>query len=204
MKYLKNPITIIFELAALIFAILWYLSAREYEPLIAIIVSFSALISSLSAKLFVRPKIVLYHTRGCYGQMSNAFLRDKSNLIILNEDKSSAYWNLSWCFSVEVRNNSSHTAYSVNFEYLNMPQKTDVKIENEIGAIEPINVNDKKNIGIKLTQKIVANSAEVEKYYKEGVANLMAKVKIIVKYKDEYGTPYCTEFTWNNNQNKFK
>ena len=201
-RFLKNSFLIAMEFAVLVLFILWYLQACEYEPLIGIITSSVALITSFSFKLLSKPKIELYQQRTDYGRYNQGFSANNPRIIKLGVDKPNVHWKLFWNFDIEIRNNSSQNAYSISFEYLNMPQKT--FIGNELGVIEPILAHEKKTIRIKLFQEVESNHEIADNYLKENATKLMLGVKIIVKYKDESRATYFTEFEWSTNRNKFK
>ena len=202
LRLLKNSFLITAECVILVLFTLWYLQTCDYEPLIGIISSFVALMTSCSFKLFARPKIELYQQRGDYGRSNQGFSMNNPRIITLGIDKPNVHWKLFWNFEIEIRNNSSHNVYSISFEYLNMPQKT--FIENELGVIEPILAHEKKIVRIKLFQEVEANHEVADRYLNENATKLMSEVKIIVKYKDESMSTYYTKFEWSKNQNKFK
>jgi ABC-type polysaccharide/polyol phosphate export permease len=82
MKILKNTVTILFEIIILILAVLWYKKTPEYEPLIAIIVSFIALISSFGSRLFFsRPIIELHHVKTDFGRSPKGYTTNNPPII---------------------------------------------------------------------------------------------------------------------------
>jgi len=201
-KLLKNTFFIIADFAILILFILWYITTCDYEPLIGIIATFVVLCSGISLKFLHRPRIELFQKIDGYGRNNLGISTNNPNIIRLGIDKPNIHWKLFWDFNIEMRNNSSVNAYSINFDYRNLPIKT--HIENPIGKIEPILAHDKKEIKIKLIQEVESNSTVADKYLEENSKILMNNVKIIIKYKDENRITYYTEFIWNSNTNKFK
>ena len=201
MKYLKNTITIFSEIGILILAILWYGKSSEYEPLIAIIVSSIALISSLGSRFFVRPKIELHHIKTDWGRLTKGYTANNPPIIRVGIDNPEQYWELSWNFTLEVRNNSSLDAYSIEMNYENIPEKTFIK--GEIGKIEPIKANDMRELKVKVVQNITGTHLEADEYLKTKIDELMKTARVIVKYKDESRTSYYTKYNWSADKNKF-
>ena len=142
MKILRSTITIISEIVVLTLSILWYLQTKDYEPLIAIIVASVGLISSLSSRLFVRPKLVLYKQKNNWGRRPKGYTANNPQIIRVGIDNPEQYWELAWNYQLEIRNNSSVTAYYIEIDYNNLPPKTYVK--GEIGKIEPLTPHEKE------------------------------------------------------------
>jgi hypothetical protein len=72
-----------------------------------------------------------------------------------------------------------------------------------MSAIEPILAHEKRTNKFTVAQRKDCSHEEADKYLKENVSKLMAEVKIIVTYKDEFDSTYYTEFEWNTNKNTF-
>ena len=201
MKILKNTITILSETIILILAILWYKKTLEYEPLIAIIVSSIALISSFGTRLFSRPKIELHHIKTDWGRLTKGYTANNPPIIRVGIDNPEQYWELFWNYILEVRNNSSLDAYSIEMDYKNIPEKT--FIHGKIGKIEPIKANDKRELKVKVVQNITGTHLEADKYLKDKIDELMKSAIVNVKYKDESRTSYYTKYYWLADKNKF-
>lgn len=201
MKILKNTITILFETTILILAVLWYRKTSEYEPLIAIIVSSIALLSSLGSRFLLRPKIELHHIKIDWGRSTKGYIANNPPIIGVGIDNPEQYWELSWNFILEVRNNSSLDAYSIEMNYDNIPEKTFIR--GEIGKIEPIKANEMRELKVKIIQNITGTHIEADQYLKTQIDKLMEKAKVIVKYKDESRTSYYTKYNWSADKNSF-
>jgi hypothetical protein len=199
-KLLKNPFSILTEIVTLVLAVLWYKHTCGYEPLIAMISSLAALITSISLIYCSRPKIELFAKRMDYGRNNQGFSSNNPPIITAGAKDVNIHWKLFWHYTIEIRNNSSQNAYSISFEYLNMPKN--VRIDNQIGEREPILANEMKTINLKLIETIESTIAQAEKRLKEDDKNLLPDATIILKYKDESGSIYGTKFTWANNSNK--
>jgi hypothetical protein len=202
MKILKNSITILSEIIVLILAVLWYKVTRDYEPLITIIVSAVALITSLFSKFIVRPKIILHIQKTDWGRSPRGFTSNNPPIINIGIDHPEQYYELSWNYLLEIRNNSSQDAYSIEIENKNIPEKTFIK--GEFGKIEPLLANDKKEFRIKIIQNVTGTHIQADAYLISNIKELMKEVKILVKYKDESGTNFYTEFDWMTDTNKLK
>jgi len=207
MKILKNILTIFVEISILILGLIWYLRTKEEEPIIVMIGSSGFLTASIITKLFdktekPRPRVVFHRKnnfsmRGPLGYTSN-----NPRVIRVGIDKVEQYWYLDWSYILEVRNNSSITAYNYKIEYKNKPDNTELK--SEIGKIQPIKTDDKFEFTFKLTQNIVGNHLDADKYLKENANILLKDMKIISIYSDEFGKSYKTEYDWINDKNIFK
>lgn len=201
MKILKNTITILSEVTILILSVLWYGGTSEYEPLIAIIVSSIALLSSLGSRFLYRPKVELHHIKTNWGRKTKGYTANNPPVIRVGIDNPEQYWELSWNFNLEVRNNSSLDAYSIKMNYENIPKKT--FISGEIGKIEPIKANEMRELKVKIIQNITGTHIEADQYLKTHIDKLMEKAKVIVKYKDENRTSYYTKYNWLAEKNRF-
>lgn len=202
MKIIKNTITIISEIVVLILSVFWYKSTLDYEPLIALIVSSVGLLTSLISKFVFRPKIELHHKRTDYGRLTKGATSNNPQIITLGVDEINIYWELFWNFSLEIRNNSSIDAYSIEIRYQNIPNKT--IIQGEIGKIEPLLANSHRKFKVKVIQNVSGNHAQADEYLKTNIKELMKDAKITLKYKDESGTNFYTEYIWSTNTNRLK
>lgn len=200
MKILRSTITILSELVVLILSILWYFQTKDYEPLIAIIIATVALISSLLTRLFVRPKLVLHKQKNHWGRSPKGYTANNPQIIRVGIDNPEQYWELDWNYQLEIRNNSSVTAYYIEIDYINLPHKT--YVEGEIGKIEPLKPHEKKIFKIKLIQNITGTHMEADNYLKTNEDILTKYLIIRLKYKDESGTPYYTTYNWVKDENK--
>lgn len=207
MKVLKNIITIIAEILILIVGLIWYLRTKDEEPVIVIISSSTFLMASILTKLYdksekIRPKVVFhrkdnFNMRGPMGYTAN-----NPKVIRVGIDNTEQYWDLEWSYIIEVRNNSSVTAYNYQVEYMNKPKNTVLK--GEIGKIQPIHPNDKFEFTLKLNQDIVGTHIDADKYLNENADKLLKDMKIISRYSDEFGESYTTEYNWLTDHNEFK
>lgn len=202
MKFIRSTITIISELIILVLAILWYIKTHEYEPLIAIIVSTVGLITSSISKFVIRPKIELQHKKTDWGRNTRGYTANNPPIIRVGIDHPNQYWELFWNFVLEIRNNSSLNAYSIEIEYLNIPEKT--IIHGNFGKIEPLLANEKREFRIKVVQNITGTHIDADKYLKDKILEIMGNTQILVKYKDESGITFYTEYNWSENSNKLK
>lgn len=200
MKILRSTITIISEIVVLTLSILWYLQTKDYEPLIAIIVTSVGLILSLLSRLFVRPKLVLHKQNNIWGRSPKGYTANNPQIIRVGIDNPEQYWQLDWNYHLEIRNNSSVTAYYIEIDYKNLPPKTYVK--GEIGKIEPLTPHEKRVFEIKLIQNITGTHIEADNYLKTNADILTEKLIIKLKYKDESGLSYFTIYNWVKDENK--
>lgn len=200
MKILRSTITIISEIVVLTLSILWYLQTKDYEPLIAIIVTSVGLILSLLSRLFVRPKLVLHKQKNIWGRSPKGYTANNPQIIRVGIDNPEQYWQLDWNYHLEIRNNSSVTAYYIEIDYQNLPPKTYVK--GEIGKIEPLTPHEKRVFEIKLIQNITGTHIEADNYLKTNADILTEKLIIKLKYKDESGLSYFTIYNWVKDENK--
>lgn len=207
MKILKNVVTIVVEVAIFFLGLIWYLRTKEEEPLIVMIGSGGFLIASVLTKIFdktekPRPKIVFHRKKNISGRGPlGYYTANNPRVIRVGIDKVEQYWYLDWTYTLEIRNNSSVTAYSNIIEYENKPANTE--LEGEIGKIQPIKPDDKFEFTFKLTQNVVGNHLDADKYLEENADILLKDMKIISKYQDEFGKSFKTEYDWINDNNKF-
>lgn len=199
-KILRNTITILSEIVVLTLSIFWYLQTKDYEPIIAIIVASVGLISSLLSRLFVRPKLVLHKQKNNWGRSPKGYTANNPQIIRVGIDNPEQYWELDWNYQLEIRNNSSETAYYIEIDYNNLPPKTYVK--GQIGKIEPLTPHEKRIFEIKLIQNITGTHIEADNYLKTNADILTEKLIIKLKYKDESGTSYYTIYNWVKDENK--
>ena len=200
MKILQNTITILSEIVVLTLSIFWYLKTKDYEPIIAIIVASVGLISSLLSRLFVRPKLVLHKKKNNWGRSPKGYTSNNPQIIRVGIDNPEQYWELDWNYQLEIRNNSSETAYYIEIDYDNLPPKTYVK--GQIGKIEPLTPHEKRIFEIKLIQNITGTHIESDNYLKTNTDILTEKLIIKLKYKGESGTSYYTIYNWVKDENK--
>lgn len=188
-------------MVCLILFVLWYLQKREIEPLIGIITSGGFLLVSIITKLSRRPKIVLHYNKIIWGRGPKGYTKNNPPIIRVGIDKPDIYWELQWNYELEIRNNSSITAYNLEIEYINLPPKT--LIEGKIGKIEPIMPNDIKKFKIKLIQNITGTSVDADEYLNKNAITLTANFVIKIKYQDESGFTFKTKYHWALDKNEF-
>ena len=199
-KILRNTITILSEIVILTLSIFWYLQTKDFEPIITIIVAIVGLISSLLSRLFVRPKLVLHKQNNNWGRSPKGYTVNNPQIIRVGIDNPEQYWELDWNYQLEIRNNSSETAYYIEINYINLPPKTYVK--GQIGKIEPLTPHEKRIFEIKLIQNITGTHIEADNYLEINADILTEKLIIKIKYKDESGTSYYTFYNWVKDDNK--
>lgn len=207
MKFLKNVVTIVIEILIFSLALLWYIRTKEEEPLIVMIGSVGFLTVSVLTKILhktekPRPKVVFHRKKNFSMRGPLGYTSNNPRVIRVGIDKTEQYWYLDWTYTLEIRNNSSVTAYNYVIEYKNKPDNTEVK--GEIGKIQPIKPDDKFEVTFKLRQNVVGNHLDADKYLKENADILLKDMKIISKYQDEFGKSFITEYDWINDHNKFK
>lgn len=207
MKILKNIVTIVIEITILILGLIWYLRTKEEEPLIVMMGSCGFLFVSILTKIFdkkekPRPRVVFHRKKNFSMRGPLGYTSNNPKVIRVGIDKVDQYWYLDWSYTLEVRNNSSVTAYNYQIEYENKPDNTELK--SEIGKIQPIKPDDKFEFTFKLTQNVVGNHMNADKYLKENADILLKDMKIISKYSNEFGKLYKTEYDWINDNNIFK
>jgi hypothetical protein len=207
MKILKNIITIIAEIIILILAAIWFLRTKEEEPLIVMIGSGVFLIVSVLSKIFdksqePRPKVVFHKKKDFTMRSPLGYAPNNPEGIQAGIETPKKYWELSWSYTIEVRNNSSVTAYNNEIEYKNKPNRTELL--GGIGKIQPIKPEDKFEFTFKLTQNVFETHIDADKYLKENAEKLLKDMKIIAKYSDEFGKNFTTEYNWITDNNEFK
>lgn len=201
MKFLTKTITIFIEAGILVLSIVWYIKTKELEPLIAIWSSVGVLILSILAKFTIRPRIVLHHNQTSLGRSPRGYTKNNPPIIMVGIDNPEQYWELYWNYNLELRNNSSITAYNVEIKYINLPDKT--FIEGEIGKIEPIQSHELRNFEIKIIQNVTGTYIDAAKYMNENANKLTEKFTIELKYSDESGFKFRTQYKWRTDKNKF-
>lgn len=202
MKLIKNTFTILSEIIVLIISILWYSNTHDYEPLIVLIVSAVGLITSLISKFVIRPKIEVHNHKTDWGWYPKGYTRNNPPIIRVGIDQIDQFWELHWNFTLEIRNNSSQNAYSIEIEYKNIPQKT--FIDGNFGKIEPLLANEKREFRISIIQNITGTHIDAKEYSQKNINELMKNTKIVLRYKDESGTIFRTEYDWLKDANVFK
>jgi len=207
MKFFKNIITIIVEFLILILGIVWYLRTKEEEPLIVMVGSGGVLIVTFLAIILdknkqPRPKIVFNKKMNTTMRKPLGHTSNNPKVIRVGIDKIEQYWHLEWTYTLEIRNNSSVTAYNYLIEFKSKPVNT--YLDGEIGKIQPIKPDDKFEFTFKLTQDIIGNHLDADKYLNENADVLLSDMKIVSKYQDEFGNSFKTEYDWVNDNNKFE
>jgi len=202
MRILRSTIAIIIEIVILILSILWFQHTKDFEPLIAILTAFVALIYSTIRNFGIRPKLALHKNKNFWGRSPIGYTENNPRIINVGIDNPEMYWELNWNYKLEIRNNSSATAYYVEIDYQNLPPKTFIK--GEIGKIEPITSHEKRVFEIKLTQTITGSHFEADKYLVDNADILTEKLVIKLKYKDESGMSFCTKYNWVTDSNTFR
>ncbi len=207
MNILKNIITIIVEISILILSFIWYLRTKGEEPIIVMLGSSGFLTASVLSKIFdksekTRPKVVFHRMQNFTMRGPLGYTSNNPKIIRLGIDIPEQYWYLDWSYTLEVRNNSSGTAYNYEVEYLNKPENT--ILEGKIGKIEPIKPDDKFEFTFKLTQNVVGTHIDADKFLEENADKLLKDMKIISKYSDEFENKYTTEYNWITDLNIFK
>ncbi|MGE6353962.1 hypothetical protein ACQKCJ_08790 [Flavobacterium sp. NPDC079362] len=201
MNFLAQTISIIIQVILLVLSIVWYRQDYEIEPLIGIITLCGSSIISLLMRFVKRPKMQLYHVKTHYGRWTTGLTKNNPQVIRLGIDKIDQYWDLEWDYNLEIRNNSSFTAYNIVVEYNNIPEKTIVK--GEIGKIEPVQSHDMREFKIKVTQSVEGNHIEADNYLKQNEGVLTKDFTITLKYTDENGIRFRTKYFWLSQKNEF-
>lgn len=200
MKILRNTITIVSEIIVLFLAILWYIQNKEFEPLIVIILTLVGLVSGFLSRFYIRPKLVLHKQINNWGRIPKAFVNIPQQIVI-GINHAQQHWELNWNYELEIRNNSSETAYYIEIDYENLPPNT--YVDGQIGKIEPLLPHDKKTFEIKIFEDVVGTYIDAENYLKINAEILTGKLIIKLKYKGESNTSYCTIFNWKEDVNTF-
>lgn len=206
MNILKNIITIIAEIVILILAIIWFIRTKEEEPVIVIIGSSVFLTVSLITKLTdrkSRPKIVFHRKNDFTMRGPLGYTPNNPRVIRVGIDKVEQYWELTWVYDLEIRNNSSVTAYNYKVDFKNKPNRTEIK-GAEIGKIQPIKPDDKFEFSFRLTQMVTGTHIDADKYLNENADKILKDMKIIASYSDEHDKSFTTEYDWISDSNKFK
>ena len=196
MYILGSVIAIFAEIVILIIAIIWFVRTKEEEPVIIIIGSSVFLITSLITKFTdrrLRPKIMFHRKnnftmRGPLGPTPN-----NPKLIRVGIDNVEKYWELIWLYHLEIRNNSSITAYNYRVDFQNKPNQTEIK-DAKIGKIQPVKPNDKFEFSFRLTQIVTGTHIDADKYLEENADIMLNDMKIIASYTDEHDKNFITEY----------
>lgn len=189
-------------MAGLILCVIWYKNTTEIEPLIGIIATSSALVVSVLLKFANRPRIVLHHKWTHSGRNPQGYTVNNPPVIHVGVDKPDMYWRLTWNYILEIRNNSSFTAYNIKINYINLPDKT--SIEGEFGKIEPFKTHEIREFHVRLIQNVTGNHVDADNYLENNPAILTEQFRIQLNYSDEHGFPFRTVYHWTKDENKFK
>lgn len=202
MNFFRKSIAIISEIVILILSFLWYLKTKDYEPLIAIIATSVALLVGILSNILVRPRLMLHRKKNNWGRSPRGYTVNNPAIITVGVDNPEQYWELDWNYELEIRNNSSQTAYNIEVEYQNLPPKT--FINGEIGKIEPLISLEKRIFKIKLVQNITGTHIDADRYLEHNADTLTQNLIIKLKYTDESGMTYYTIYCWLLDENKLK
>lgn len=202
MRILTNTLTILAEIAGLILSIVWFRNTSEIEPLIGMITAGTALIVSCLLRVANRPRIVLHHQWTDAGRNPQGYTHNNPPVIRVGIDKPEMYWRLTWNYILEIRNNSSYTAYNIKIKYINLPDKTFV--EGEFGKIEPFQTHEKREFRIKLVQNVTGNHVDADSYLENNPSILTEEFRIQLNYTDEHVFPFRTLYYWTKDENKFR
>jgi hypothetical protein len=205
-KILQNSITIISEIGIFILGFLWYQNTKEIEPIITMIASGTFLLISILSFFFkenqIRPKIVFHHKQDFHSRSPNGYSPKNKPIVQYGIDDLIQFWELKWSYDLEIRNNSSVTAYEINIKYENIPQLTN--INGKIGKIQPIKNDDIINFNFKVVKNIEGTHIEADKILEEAPNDFMKEMNIIAIYKDEHGKKFKTSYNWLLDTNTFK
>lgn len=201
MKYFTRTITIIIELICVGLFIIWYAKTREIEPLIGIISFGGAFVIGIILKFTRRPKIALHHKKEYWGRSPRGYTSNNPPIIVFGINNPEQYWELNWNYDLEIRNNSGFTAYNIDIEYINLPEKTFIK--GEIGKIEPLQPHELRNFKIRLLQNVTGTHIDADNYVKDNADVLTDNFVIVVKYLDESGFRFKTIYKWKTDDNQF-
>jgi hypothetical protein len=150
----------------------------------------------------VRPKLKLCpHKRLSMRQPDGVAVKENRD-IYTDDDVLTYKWKLIWHIKLEIWNNSTQSAYEISFEHRNLPYET--YIDDNIGSIEPISSNNKKDLNIKVIKDYFGLPFEADQYLKKETNEIMEDCQTIVRYKDEYGTKYSTFYGWSQNSNRLR
>lgn len=200
MRILRNVYAIVSEFIILIFAVLWFIQVKDFEPFILIIATIIGLVSGLISKSYIRPKLILHKEKTYWGKSPKGYTSNNPPIIMVGIDRQEMYWELNWNYELEIRNNSSSTAYYVKIEYKNLPPKT--YVDGEIGKIEPITPHEKRIFNIRIVQNITGDNIEAGRYLELNADILTKSLSINLKYTDESGTTFKTRYNWIKDENK--
>lgn len=205
-KILQNSITIISEIAILILGIIWYRNTKEIEPIITMITSGTLLLISILSFFYKetqnRPKIVFHHIQDFYSRSPEGYSPKNRQTVQYGFDNLIQFWELKWSYDLEIRNNSSITAYEIQIEYENIPPLT--KIKGEIGKIQPIKTDDIIRFNFNIVKSMEGTHIEADKILEEAPSDFMKEMNIIAIYKDEQGRKFKTYYNWLLDNNNFK
>ena len=206
MYILGSVIAIFAEIVILIIAIIWFVRTKEEEPVIIVIGSSVFLATSLVTKFTdrrLRPKI-MFHRKNNFNMRSPlGYTPNNPKLIRVGIDNVEKYWELTWVYDLEIRNNSSVTAYNYRVDFQNKPNQTEIK-DAKIGKIQPVKPNDKFEFSFRLTQIVTGTHIDADKYLEENADIMLNDMKIIASYTDEHDKNFITEYDWISDNNKFK
>lgn len=203
-KFIANGITIIFEIILSFSALVIYLLEPKLEFLYALIVAAVALFIGITTKLTSdepRPKIVLNSVNDYNSKTPKGYTSNNPRVIRLGIDEIQQFWELKWVYDIDIRNNSSVTAYNLEFDFENKPPKSIIDISLEKN--QPIKSDEKEKATFKLYQSVIGSGEKADEYLKNNAVELLKNVKIIVKYRDEFDNIYKTQYRWISDNNKF-
>ena len=210
-KFLANNLTLLGEIATIILSLNWYFQNREIEPIIALIVSSIAFITSLffrvnSPKLILNIENLSKSRRQEAMSRSDRNARDKEGNIIIYQGGGTSvfHWELSWFYTLSIRNNSSHVVYSpIMFTKDNSPN---INITQFLDEFEPIQPQEKIDIEIKYTIHFEGTGDEANNKLKEygKYPPEMKKLQIMVSYKDEGDSNLFSVFSVSSNNTSIK
>lgn len=201
MKFITSSLAIFIEFTTIILASLWYSTTKEIEPLITLCTSIGLILLGVISRFTARPRIVLHHNKAYYGRSPMGYTPNNLSIIIVNDNTSELFWKLNWNFDLEFRNNSSIPAYNIEFNYINQPRNT--SIEGNVGKIEPILSHELRNFKFQFVQYVKGSYNDVEKYMNENITKLTEQFIIEIKYSDESGFKYKTQYRWRKDENTF-
>ena len=206
MKIVSHLITIIAEIVILLISIAWFIRTKEEEPLIGIIGSSVFLVVSLLNRFTriekARPKIALHKKSNFNMRGPLGYTKNNPDVILSGIDIPEQVWDIVWSYNIEIRNNSSITAYNFEINYINRPSMT--TLNGEIGKIQPIKSDEMFEFTFKLQRTMVGTHIDADKYLKENADTILKDMVIIAKYRDEYENKYSTEYNWIKDSNEYK
>ncbi len=202
MGLIKNSIVLISSIALLIVAVIAYIDEKSPERLIFIITTASSTLLSGITKLISRPRIELHRNISNYGRSPMGMTENNPDVIQVGVTRTEHYWELTWNYVLEIRNNSNHPAYNIIVSYKNLPAQ--VKIKGSFGKIEPLLSHEKREFRVSLSQMVVGDFKEADNYLKENADKLMKSTIISLVYKDENRSKYVTNYQWLLDSNKYR